>query len=222
MPEPIEPQEKAETRTLSLPRGDWEYLTERGRATGGDRSKYVRALLQKDRNSVDAAPDAVAPNILVDLCRRLRPEIAAELERSIAQRDAEVAARNHDSPGLSQPRVLAALLEALLMSLAGVPLPSYERPLALADRELLDAVVRAVYIGDHELAVALVSHAFDFGSVARRMISQSNRPVDSEAFCRRWRAELGLPFVTHLQAVAEPAPAPYRRPPKPPSTGTTP
>ena len=222
MPDNVDPLEKAETRTLSLPRGDWESLAERGRATGGDRSKYVRSLLQKDRNAVDAAPDAIAPNILVDLCRRLRPELALDLEKCIAQRDAAVDKRDQGAPGLSQPRVLAALLEALLTSLAGVPLPSYERPLALADRELLDAVVRSVYIGDQELAVALVTHAFDFGSVARRMIAHSNRPTDAETFCRRWRAELGLPYVTPLQAVAESGSAGPTRPPKPQSTGSTP
>lgn len=184
MPEQVDPLEKAETRTLSLPRGDWEYLTSRGNATRSDRSKYVRQLLAKDRAEIanPSAPDAISPNILETLLQRLRPELSADFERYIATTD------KASSGKLSQPRVLALLLETYLAALADVTLPEPDRPLRLADREKLDAVLRAIQLGDHELASAIVTNAF-------ASVSTPTGASDA-AFLRRWRAELGLPLPT--------------------------
>lgn len=181
MPDQVDPLEKAETRTLSLPRGDWEYLTARGTATRSDRSKYVRQLLAKDRAELAAPinPDAVSPDILQALLRRLRPELLPDYEQYLASSDQATEGK------LSQPRVLALLLETYLAALADLSLPEPERPLRIADREKLDAVVRAIELGDTHLAEALVRHTF--------ALSAASKKGDDSAFLRRWRAELNLP-----------------------------
>ena len=106
MPEIVEPLEKAETRTLSLPRGDWEYLAKRGTQTKSDRSKYVRALIAKDRNELasPSAPDALSETIIEDLARRLCGEMVA--------RRIETKMQSSGVP-YSQANLLKALLDGL-------------------------------------------------------------------------------------------------------------
>jgi hypothetical protein len=126
MPDFVDPMEKAETRTLSLPRGDWEYLALRGKETKSDRSKYVRSLIARDRAAISSELDALSRTILVDLCSKLRPEIASRLSRALEKapfsftrsprmsREEIDQLRIQSRPDNQQVRILADLIVALL------------------------------------------------------------------------------------------------------------
>jgi hypothetical protein len=67
----------------------------------GKPGPYIKKLIENDLSGIAKTPDATDENILVDLCERLRPEIAAELTAILQKAD------------LSQPKILANILEQL-------------------------------------------------------------------------------------------------------------
>jgi hypothetical protein len=206
------------------------------RVKAGDAPNFSRftedALRKTFSTETTATPDAASPTILVELCRRLRPDIAPLLEKHIERHaeemGGEVLCRLN---GFYQPAILARLLEALLAYLADGSKHGWERPLKLTDRELFSEVEKALLIGEPDIAVGILLKLSSLdGADMPDLVAKNQRMIDSKsraAFTRRWRAELDLPFtpVTELQAAEDPIPYPQRpakAPPRPKSTGTTP
>jgi hypothetical protein len=82
-------------------------LLERAKARAGDKgwSDYVVSLIERDLSGATETPVATSPTILIDLCRTLRPDIVDDL------------AQHLEELKLSQPALLARLLEQLSESL---------------------------------------------------------------------------------------------------------
>jgi hypothetical protein len=76
-------REKAVSRSISLPESWFEKLDKEARERfGGNRSKYLQALIERDLGN--SMPEPLSPTVLIDLTRALSGEIdAQEITRRI-------------------------------------------------------------------------------------------------------------------------------------------
>lgn len=91
---------KAKSKSVSLLPILWEKVEEKAlKSHEGNRSSYIRKLVERDLAGPDQGPDALSPTIIEDLAARLGGALlAADLRQSLA--------------GVEQPRVLLKLLQS--------------------------------------------------------------------------------------------------------------
>jgi hypothetical protein len=90
---------KAKSKSVSLLPSLWERVEEKAlKSHEGNRSSYIRKLVERDLAETNDVPDALSSTIIEELAERLGGALlAADLRRSLQ--------------GLEQPRVLLKLLQ---------------------------------------------------------------------------------------------------------------
>lgn len=91
---------KAKSKSVSLLPSLWEKVEEKSlKSHEGNRSSYIRRLVERDLAEQGSAPDALSPKIMEELAERLGGALlASDLRRTLQ--------------GVEQPRLLLKLLQS--------------------------------------------------------------------------------------------------------------
>lgn len=126
--EPDEPK-KSVSKSVSLPPDMWDRVEARAAAHyGGNRSSYMRMLIERDEKGEGMRQTAISATILQDLATLYLPTRAAQLGDELMR-----PAKTDPAAAIRQPVVIEQFLAALLRALSE---PGFEpeAPFDLADK----------------------------------------------------------------------------------------
>lgn len=187
------PEVKAVSRSVTLREDFWNQVDAHAKQVTGDRSTYIRGLIERDLSGAPALPDVSDERFLEHLYTALLPSRVARFRRIWESRT-----RLGVGSG-AQAELLEAFLHALLRKLEAEPTTQILDAFDALPAATLDAIVQAATTGD---TTALEADP----NILR--YTQPEEPA-------RHVAEDQLAPSRTLRTLP-------KKPPKPPSTGTTP
>lgn len=188
------PDVKAVSRSVTLREDFWDQVDAHAKQVTGDRSTYIRGLIERDLSGAPALPDVSDERFLEHLYTALLPSRAARFRRIWESRT-----RLGTGPG-AQAELVEAFLCALLRNLEAEPSTQILDAFDALPAATLDAIVQAATTGDTAALEA------DPNIIHYTQIDESAKHVAEDP-----------PPATRTGRIL-----PKQKPPKPPSTGTTP
>jgi Arc/MetJ-type ribon-helix-helix transcriptional regulator len=124
---------KSKSKSVSLPPDMWERVEATAtKRYGGNRSAYLRELVERDERGESQRTTAISPTILQDLAAIYLPTRAAQLTDELVR-----PAKADPANTINQPVVLENVLAAILRALRD-PAFEPEMPFELADKARIE------------------------------------------------------------------------------------
>lgn len=226
---------KAVSRSVTLREDFWDRVDAHAKATTGDRSTYIRGLIERDLSGA-VVSNPTAPDILSALCEQLRPDLHEEFHEAV------------EAIGIKEPRLLAELIHLVVdyvknggdfrgdfdPFIGSTQIPNISKACARGRSRDANADERTPPVRAREEFCDLLRRLADHAALDKPAPGKDLSPLLSDAE-KLMKAARDLPslsnvqyvqFDTPEQAVAEPQ-SHYggkipKQPPRPKSTGTTP